>query len=1209
MAVVVVSTSMAAGVVYTHTTDSSVDWPSVPNDVYFLDLNTDLVYYKDPAGTVIGAYDDDGLTAVATDGVSIIGDGTQAFPLTAVSTGSDGNQLLSGGASYSGTGMVFNVSVLVYTIGGIQYTTPAVDVTLNTGDPSFSRFDAIVASLDVNDDPIVEVIEGVPASTPSTPTVGPEQVLVQYVLVGQNATNPTIQTEYIYRNDQSSDWNGTAPTINLSPSIACPTGIISSADFTSSTPSPVAGGACLLANTARYNNQARARGVKFSAPSPVSRDDYTVLSFYVNFPSPGFTQQGKSLLRCTLHSDPIWYPTVGYQNYYLGWVDVGNFCDLSLTDTWQLVNIPTSSFTQNSSLTTIGGIHFISYPSPCEEVYFALDEIKLQTGFGPSTNIATIDVLENNNVIAPTAKLNFEDTPTINQRVTNDSLTNTVTVENDVAINVINTLYVSKGGDDAVASIQPNNQATPFLTIGAAIALSSPGNTIIVSPGEYPEEGLDITGLSLVSTGGWENTTIGPIPSAATTTVITVGDQGYLQGFSVFVPANSNIAINCNQVSGTNSVYDVALYGDGLVGFGIGLNRTGGGKTIGSNIRVEGGGMTNAMKVDSGVLALEGIHIPQSAGTIDYGLLVTTDGVNAGRAQMIGFNCGSNNLTSAIRTEGGLAGIIPTALIFTPNIFNCINALSTDGVYQTSNLLGGRIENVTYAVNVDLAATGVGLKSSIYRITSNHQPNYLYNPEVAASSEFSLVFTQEPTSTFRSSHNIFGADQISAGFSEKGIRSSFGKGAPYSSGMVVLNATNAQIPNIQNGLADITAAALSKDNSTFGFQTSAANNAIYFGSQRKDELLNPLLFFGLLLNISTAATTSVLGNKDYVFETWDGTGWRIINAMSTSELGGLPYGNNHFLRSDSTEFIRPGLLTNVFYQPIGSFEVNTPSPVNLALTPVAPGSPTFDCYWLRVKTIVPEGGGVVYPTFEQAKLLDSSHNISEVGIPSGTGLAKLRKSINLSGRVWSGALTGGMTPGIDLGNYSKQVGDTLNVNWDHDINYSVIEQGDSISVQFPIPIGTCTAYPLSIKAVFEFESPGGMSQLGGDPVTLTARCLPQASSGNLVADVSGSKELVRRSYTQADLLVDTGSRSGNENIIVIDGSNNVIEGTSAITLWDDINTRTHEINLADLDISNYFENDVILLNIEYTADASLSTPIVPFTLIIEGIFHQDGAGV
>ncbi len=1185
MAVVVVSTSMASGVVYTHTTDSSVDWPSVPNDVYFLDLNTDLVYYKDPAGTVIGAYDDDGLTAVATDGVSIIGDGTSANPLVAVAS-SSGNLLLTGGATYSGTGLIFDVSALTYLIAGVNYATIPTQVTLNVGDPTFSRFDAIV----VDELEVVSVIQGTPSATPVTPSIGADQVLIQYVLVGINATTPTIQTEYVYREGSSPDWTTSVFDSN------------NTADFSSITPAPYAGLECILAEQGRYGYT---RGIRFSTGIPISRADYVQLSFWI-YLTVDLIAAGKTRGYVFLYANNT-------PSGYVGYARFESFIDMTLTGQWQLVSIPTAQFSANPANTTIGFLNITMWPNlgSFAPVQFALDEIKFSTGYGPSANIATIDVLENNNVIAPTARLNFEDTPTINQRVTNDSLTNTVTVENDVAINVINTLYVSKGGDDAVASIQPNNQATPFLTIGAAIALSSPGDTIIVSPGEYPEEGLDITGLSLVSTGGWENTTIGPTPSAATTTVITVGDQGYLQGFSVFVPANANIAINCNQVSGTNSVYDVALYGDGLVGFGIGLNRTGGGKTIGSNIRVEGGGMVNAMKVDSGVLALEGIHIPQSAGTIDIGLLVTTDGVNGGRAQMIGFNSGSSNVTTAIRTEGGIIGLPnnPTALIFTPNIFNATNALSTDGVYQTSNLLGGRIENVTYAVNVDLAATGVGLESSIYRITSNHQPNYIYNPEVAASSEFSLVFTQEPTSTFRSSHNIFGADQLSAGFSEKGIRSSFGKGAPYSSGMVVLNATNAQIPNIQNGLADITAAALSKDGSIFGFQTSAANNAIYFGSQRKDKLLNPLLFFGLLLNISTAATTSVLGNKDYVFETWDGTGWRIINAMSTSELGGLPYGNNHFLRSDSTEFIRPGLLTNVFYQPIGSFEVSTPSPVNLALTPVAPGSPTFDCYWLRVRTIVPEGGGVVYPTFEQAKLLDSSPNISEVGIPSGTGLAKLRKSINLSGRVWSGALTGGMSPGIDLGNYSKQVGDTLNVNWDHDINYSVIEQGDSISVQFPIPIGTCTAYPLSIKAVFEFESPGGMSQLGGDPVTLTARCLPQASSGNLVADVSGSKELVRRSYTQADLLVDTGSRNGNENIIVIDGSNNVIEGTSAITLWDDINTRTHEINLADLDISDYFENDVILLNIEYTADASGSTPIVPFTLIIEGIFHQDGAGV
>jgi len=125
-----------------------------------------------------------------------------------IPTGGTGNQLISGGASYSGTGMVFNVSVLVYTIAGIEYTTAATDVTLLVGDPSNGRFDAIVATLDVNDNPIVEVVQGTPAATPSTPSIGPDQVLVQYVLVGANATTPNITTEYVYRNDQTSDWQG-----------------------------------------------------------------------------------------------------------------------------------------------------------------------------------------------------------------------------------------------------------------------------------------------------------------------------------------------------------------------------------------------------------------------------------------------------------------------------------------------------------------------------------------------------------------------------------------------------------------------------------------------------------------------------------------------------------------------------------------------------------------------------------------------------------------------------------------------------------------------------------------------------------------------------------------------------------------------------------------------------------------------------------------
>ena len=313
-----------------------------------------------------------------------------------------GNQLISGGASYSGTGMVFNVSVLVYTIEGVEYTTPAVDVTLLVGDPSNPRFDAIVATLDSNEIPLVEVVQGTPAGTPSTPTLEPDQVLVQYVLIGANATNPSITTEYVYRNDQTSDWQGSVNDQYC--------GIPNSADFTSSTPTPVAGAACVLTVSSRFgitSGTTSPRGLKFATPNPVSREDYAVLSFYINFPSPGFTQQGKENLYLSLWADNV-FPTSNKGAHYLGYVLVQNYCNINLLDTWQLVNIPTAAFFQGPTLTTIGGMCFTSLPNLCGvEAKFALDEIKLQTGFGPQLNIATVDVFDKTNFIGSTAKLSF----------------------------------------------------------------------------------------------------------------------------------------------------------------------------------------------------------------------------------------------------------------------------------------------------------------------------------------------------------------------------------------------------------------------------------------------------------------------------------------------------------------------------------------------------------------------------------------------------------------------------------------------------------------------------------------------------------------------------------------------------------------------------------------------------------------------------------
>ncbi len=409
MAVTVVTTKMAGGVNYTHTTDTSADWPSVPVSTYFYDIDTEIVYYKDAAGTIIDAYEEGGLTTVATDGSTIIGDGTLGNPLVAVGGNPGGNQLIYGGAVYSGTGLDFDVSALEYLVAGVTYNTTPTTVTLAVGDPANPRFDAIVA----DDTGTVSVVQGTPAATPLTPAIGEDQVLVQYILVGTAATTPNITTEYIYREGSSPDWT---PSVN---------GTNNTADFSSTTPTPYQGTECVLADIGRYGYT---RGIRFSTGTPVSREDYVQLSFWV-YLTVDLIAAGKTRGYLFAYAD-----NAPVSADYLGFARWDQYCDFSLVGQWQLVSMPTALFTVNlGTNTTIGFINFTLWPNlggfaPTE---VAFDDIKLSTGYGPSTNVATIDVLENDTIIGDTARLNFIDGTNTTVNVTDDTLNNKVDVQID----------------------------------------------------------------------------------------------------------------------------------------------------------------------------------------------------------------------------------------------------------------------------------------------------------------------------------------------------------------------------------------------------------------------------------------------------------------------------------------------------------------------------------------------------------------------------------------------------------------------------------------------------------------------------------------------------------------------------------------------------------------------------------------------------------
>lgn len=757
------------------------------------------------------------------------------------------------------------------------------------------------------------------------------------------------------------------------------------------------------------------------------------------------------------------------------------------------------------------------------------------------------------------------------------NLTNT-----SVELNTQNVLWVdSIFGDNSTAL--PNREDKPYLTINEALNSSSTtGSTVMVRPGNYPEEGLVVNeNVSLISVGGWQVTTIGPSPASSTSDIIELKEDAYIEGFSINVPQGSFNGIFASNSAGTNSAYNVTFYGNGTTGStGVGMFKSGGGKLIGQGIRVEGGGMQDCLKVDSGVLALEGIHVPQSAGSIENVLLVTTSGGTlAGRAQMLSFNSGNNNVTNVVKTTGGVTGVIPTALIFTPNIFNAENAYVGDGEFETLNMLGGRFENVTYAVKLDLAGTA---QESIYRINANHQPLYLYNKEAAALAEFSLTFTQQSTDTFDSSFNVFGADQMSVGFAERGTAVSVGRGAPYTTGMVVYTTDDTASRTVDGGnLTDVTTEATSKEGSTFTFQGAGANHSILVGVRRQDLSGHPLKFYGLETFIGSQASSG----GTYVFESWNGSQWVETMGMCTNADKGFSYGTDYFIRPNTDEFIRLGL--NEFIEsPITDFGVSAVTWSNKTIN-------SIDAYWLRIRVGTDVTGSL--PNFERFKILDSIYSFSKNGVPSAKGLAQFRKTINLNGNIWSG--TDGM--GNALSNFSRTVGSGGNSYTHYFENSNMDDTGKSVNIQFPLPIGTCTAFPITFKLVMEVNGAAGV--IDSDICVLTTSALPEKVAGTLIADSSGGVEPIKRTIDQTPTI--TTDNPYRKTVTILP------EGyTPGVTTWADIDSKVFELDMGEINVQTIYEGDIVMLKFECTT-IDAGAEIVVYSLIVEGVSHQDGKGI
>lgn len=685
-------------------------------------------------------------------------------------------------------------------------------------------------------------------------------------------------------------------------------------------------------------------------------------------------------------------------------------------------------------------------------------------------------------------------------------------------INTGNTLWVDQiFGNDGTALV--DRQDLPYLTVGAALAAVSAGDVIMIRPGQYAEEGLTLPqGVSIEGQGGWQVTEIGL--HAAVSDIMTVADQSSIEGVSFLIPSTAGLAgVRYNGVTDpTFSIYNCNFYGDRGAGAGAGdgLVKTGAGKIIGAEIRGDRAGMNSLLRVSSGVLALESIHVPPDPAGGTIGAVALCEGT--GRFQLVDINAGNPNVTDCLRMDGG------SAVVFGINTFNVLNSIhiTADGIKL--EVLGGKMDQnpAGFSVIVDPALTGAG---TVVRITANHQPIYSYPPVVAASGDFGLSFFQEAQTGaglpgLLSQQRGFGTD-LALGFPERGSGLFAGQGSPYSIG-TYFQTTDGTATSATDGgnFIDVTTAAQSLTGSTLTFQGTGAGHTIMWCSRRLDASSVQLKHWGLRVIQTTAGVDGT-----YIFEiSAAGTNWTQIGILNYSESESYRYSNQVFLRANSTEIISYGID-------------DTAGWVNRTINGVAG-------YWVRVRIAT---AVTTLPVFETMWMCASFLGANDRGQRTALGLSRWKDTLVGVGNIWS--------EGGSIANATTAVGSGGGLTgWTHEIDNSLMNTaGEDLYFQFSLPRGIDTGFGLQLKLYYQYLQAGSN--------TFSISMVPLEVTAIAVADPAGGIVPVPRA------LVNTATTTANP------GTGYTIISGGAST------TQIQSTQFGPFPIDDFYEDDMVALRV------------------------------
>lgn len=306
-------------------------------------------------------------TGVTTDNITIFGDGL-GTPLYSV-TQQSGKGILTGGAVWSGTGFVFDVTALTYYIDGTTYgPTSATQVTLDPSDPTDDRIDYIV----VDDSGIVSIVTGTPGNPPAAPELEWNEVLVTFVIVEAGSTTPSIPIDLTYDENTGAPTEWVTSTYNITGSQA---GIVS---FSSAT-SPYSGIVCAQATGTNLR-----RGMRFTRGTDINIQQFGYLALAFRIDGAVLPTTKSPLIRFQNSGGTLIGNNVNLVTYGLNRNTVG---------TWQLLVIPITAF---GNITNVRSLTAVINGTGTAN--WSMDKIYLSGGIPPQSNLGPI-------FLAPTGTL------------------------------------------------------------------------------------------------------------------------------------------------------------------------------------------------------------------------------------------------------------------------------------------------------------------------------------------------------------------------------------------------------------------------------------------------------------------------------------------------------------------------------------------------------------------------------------------------------------------------------------------------------------------------------------------------------------------------------------------------------------------------------------------------------------------------------------